>query len=213
MTEEAEVRVEEEEARERASNEAAPRDVSAEATQDRTGELEALSAELEAARAQAAEYLDGWQRARAEFANYKRRQEADRSQMMLLASAGLLVKLLPVVDDFERAFATLPSCLDQLTWVDGLALIKQKLDLILQSEGVTPIEVEGKAFDPNVHEAITYEVLDGFEDGQVIGGVQRGYMLGDRVLRPALVRVAKAPPAVTPEGTSDDGPAEEGADG
>ena len=155
-------------------------------------ELEKLEAELEEARAQAAEYLDGWQRAQAEFSNYRKRQEAERGQMMALANTAVLHKILPVVDDFERAMATMPDDLRRLTWCEGISLIKAKLDALLDSEGVKPIEAEGKEFDPVYHEAVTYEEAPGYEEGQVIGGVQRGYMLGERVLRPAMVRVAKA---------------------
>jgi molecular chaperone GrpE len=157
-----------------------------------------LAEELEKARAQAAEYLDGWQRTQAEFSNYKKRQEAERAQMVTLSNATLLRKLIPVVDDFERALETVPSDLGQETWIEGILLIKHKLDGVFESEGVKPIETEGEAFDPRYHEAITYEEAAGYEDGQIIGELQRGYTLGERVLRPALVRVAK-PPAPQPE--------------
>ena len=157
-----------------------------------------LSEELEGAKAQAAEYLDGWQRTQAEFSNYKKRQEAERVQMVGLANATLLRKLVPVADDFGRALETVPSDLGQETWVEGITLIKHKLDGVFESEGVKPIETEGQAFDPRYHEAVTYEEAAGYEDGQIIGEVQRGYTLGERVLRPALVRVAK-PPAPQPE--------------
>jgi len=156
-------------------------------------QLERLQEDLEKAEAQAAEYLDGWQRTRAEFSNYKKRQETERVQVMVLANAALLRKLLPVVDDFERAVVTLPVDLSRLTWCEGVFLIKHKLDAILESEGVKPIETEGQAFDPRYHEAVTYEEAPGHDDGQIIAEVQRGYMFGERVLRPALVRVAKAP--------------------
>lgn len=162
-------------------------------------ELERLQKELEQAKAQAAEYLDGWQRAQAEFSNYKKRQEAERAQMAQFASMGLLRKLLPVVDDFERAIATLPDNLSRLSWCEGILLIKHKLDAILESEGVKPIETAGKSFDPLYHEAVTYEEAPGYEEGQIISEVQRGYMMGERVLRPAMVRVAKAPAAPSPE--------------
>jgi molecular chaperone GrpE len=162
-------------------------------------ELETLEAELEEARAQAAEYLDGWQRAQAEFSNYRKRQEAERVQMMTLANTAVLHKILPVVDDFERAMATMPDDLRQLTWCEGVSLIKAKLDALLDSEGVKPIETEGKEFDPVYHEAVTYEEAPGYEEGQIIGEVQRGYMLGERVLRPAMVRVAKASTASSAE--------------
>ncbi|MFN2272935.1 MAG: nucleotide exchange factor GrpE [Anaerolineae bacterium] len=162
-------------------------------------ELEKLEAELEEARAQAAEYLDGWQRAQAEFSNYRKRQEAERGQMMALANTAVLHKILPVVDDFERAMATMPDDLRRLTWCEGISLIKAKLDALLDSEGVKPIEAEGKEFDPVYHEAVTYEEAPGYEEGQIIGEVQRGYMLGERVLRPAMVRVAKASTASSAE--------------
>jgi len=155
-------------------------------------ELAEVQEQLAQAEAQAAEYLDGWQRAQAEFSNYKKRQEAERAQMIMLANATLVRKLLPVVDDFERAIATLPANLSQLTWCEGIFLIRHKLDAILESEGVKPIKTEGQAFDPLYHEAVTHEEVSGYSEGQIIGEVQRGYILGERVLRPALVRVAKA---------------------
>jgi molecular chaperone GrpE len=161
-------------------------------------EPEKLLEELEKAQAEAAEYLEGWQRAKAEFSNYKKRQEVERARVTALANAALLRKLLPVVDDFERAVATLPVDLSKLTWCEGVFLIKHKLDAILDSEGVKPIETDGQSFDPRYHEAVTYEEVPGHDDGQIIGEVQRGYILGERVLRPALVRVAKTP-ATQPE--------------
>ena len=192
---------------------ASDQEAAAAPSDEQVDELQALKDELGAAQERAAEFLDGWQRAQAEFSNYKKRQEASRSQMMLLANAGLVGKLLPVVDDFERAIATLPACLEQLTWVDGFLMIMQKLDAILQSEGVKTMDTQGKLFDPKFHEAITYEVVEGYDEGQVVGDVQRGYTLGDRVLRPALVRVAKAPPASPVAEPSVDETAEGDADG
>lgn len=168
--------------------------------EEEQNELEKLESELEEARAQAAEYLDGWQRAQAEFANYKKRQETERVQMRTRVTADVLRKVLPVVDDFERAMATMPDDLSQLTWCEGVFLIKAKLDAILDSEGVKPIEADGQTFDPVYHEAVTYEEAEGYDEGQIVGEVQRGYMLDERVLRPALVRVAKAPSVV--EGNS-----------
>jgi molecular chaperone GrpE len=164
--------------------------------QEEPDELEELKSELEKAQAQAAEYLDGWQRAQAEFSNYKKRQESERAQMRTRVTADVLRKILPVVDDFERALATMPHDLRQLTWCEGVFLIKAKLDAILDSEGIKPIETGGQTFDPVYHEAVTYEEAAGYKEGQIIGEVQRGYMLDERVLRPALVRVAKAPTTV-----------------
>ncbi|MGB9775018.1 MAG: nucleotide exchange factor GrpE [Anaerolineae bacterium] len=160
-------------------------------------ELERLRQELEAARAQAAEYLDGWQRTQAEFANYRKRQEAEFVERVRLNNAVLIARILPVLDDLERAIQTLPPGLQSLTWVEGIFLIQRKLEVILEAEGLKPIETAGKSFDPLYHEAVTYEDVPGYEEGQIIGEVQRGYMLGDRVLRPALVRVARATPSDT----------------
>ena len=158
-------------------------------------ELEALRQELGEAKVQAAEYLDGWQRARAEFANYKKRNEQERTELFKSANTNLISRLLPIFDDFERAFQTLPRNLLSLTWIDGVALIYRRLQAILDGEGLTPMETEGQSFDPLVHEAVTYEESAEHQEGQIIGEVQRGYKLGDRVLRPALVRVAKGKPA------------------
>jgi len=165
-------------------------------------ELTTLQKELEESKAQAAEYLDGWQRARAEFANYKRRQEQEREELHRLANATLIRRLLPVMDDFERAFQTLPSSLLSLTWIDGIALIHRKLEATLQAEGLTPIVAEpGQPFDPLVHEAVTRETHEHFEEGQVIAEVQKGYKLGERVLRPTLFRVSSGPPEKAKEET------------
>lgn len=157
-------------------------------------ELEALRQELEKAKAQAAEYLDGWQRARAEFANYKKRNEQERQELFKLADATLITRLLPIFDDFERAFQTLPRSLLSFTWIDGVALIYRRLQAILEGEGLTLIETEGQGFDPLLHEAVISEESAEHQEGQIIGEVQKGYKLGDRVLRPALVRVAKGKP-------------------
>jgi molecular chaperone GrpE len=153
-------------------------------------ELEALRAELAKAQAQAAEYLDGWQRARAEFANYKKRVEAERELLRQASNEALLLKLLPVVDDFERAFQTLPEDLADVPWVDGIKLILRKLQGILDSENVTPIEAIGQPFDPLLHQAVMQEETTEHPDGHVIEEMQRGYRLGERVLRPSMVKVA-----------------------
>jgi molecular chaperone GrpE len=185
--------------------EAAVEEISAEeaAEVEEVSELEALRQELEKAKAQAAEYLEGWQRTQAEFANFKKRNEQERKELLKVANATLITKLLPIFDDFERAFQTLPSNLLRLTWIDGIALIYRRLQAILEGEGLTLIETEGQDFDPLLHEAVTYEESDDHEEGQIIGEVQKGYKLGDRVLRPALVRVAKGKPAPEAEGKGD----------
>ena len=185
-----------------------PAPVADEATADEASEEsepEVQMTELEEARAQTAEYLDGWQRTQAEFANYRKRQEAARQQQTQMSNANLIAKILPIIDDLERALNTLPPGIQGLTWLDGVLLITRKLDTVLESEGVTPIDTQGQTFDPRYHEAVTYEEVPGYQDGQIIGEMQRGYVLGDRVVRPALVRVARAPAEPTePELTADE---------
>jgi molecular chaperone GrpE len=153
-------------------------------------ELAVLRAELDGVRAQAAEYLEGWQRARAEFANYKKRVETEREQLRRTGTEALLLKLLPVVDDFERAFQTLPEESAGAAWVDGFRMILRKLQAILESEDVTPIEAAGQPFDPLWHEAVLQEETEEHPDGYVTEEMQRGYRLGGRVLRPSMVKVA-----------------------
>lgn len=175
---------------------------------EETSELEKLREKFEETKAQADRYLEGWQRTQAEFSNYKKRQRSERAQIRELANASLLRKLLPVLDDFERAIATMPDSLNKLTWSEGVQLIKRKLDAILTSEGVERVETEGRTFDPKYHEAVTHEEIAGYEEGQIIDEVQPGYVLDERVLRPALVRVAKAP-AAQPKDESTTGEGEE----
>lgn len=152
-------------------------------------DLEELIRRLEAAEAQVAEHREGWQRAQAEFINYKNRVQRDQETMRVLMKGDIIKKFLPVLDDMDRALQNRPS--DSGAWVSGIELIQKKLQSILESEGVTRIQAEGQPFDPNFHEAISHEPAEGIESGYVIAVVQNGYTLGDRVIRPAMVRVAQ----------------------
>jgi molecular chaperone GrpE len=151
-------------------------------------ELETLRQRLAEADAKAAENLDGWQRAVAEFQNYKKRMERDREVEKSWMKGELIKRVLPVLDDLERAMQNRP---EDSSWASGINLITRKLQTLLEAEGLQRIEAEGKPFDPNFHEAISYENAEGVESGCVIAITQNGYLLGDRVVRPALVRVAK----------------------
>jgi len=148
---------------------------------------QALAAERERAEANRA----GWQRAQADFENYKKRSAQERSELIKNANAALILRLLAVVDDMERAFRSVPEDMAQQPWVEGMRLIEQKLLTILEQEGVKPYEALGQEFDPAYHEAVTIEETDPDNDGKVIGEIQKGYRLHDRVLRPALVKVGK----------------------
>lgn len=151
-------------------------------------EFEALKKQLEEIQAQAAEYKDGWQRALADFQNYRRRVERENGEVYQNAVAGIIKRYLPILDDLERALQSRPA---DLTWVEGIELINRKLQAILEAEGIKRIEAEGQMFDPNIHEAISQEASNEHESGQIIAVVQNGYLLGERVIRPALVRVAQ----------------------
>src|SRR3990172_3070222 len=152
--------------------------------------------QLEQARGDAQKYLDNWRRAEADLQNYKRRAEQERDESRRFAHASLIINLLPIVDDFERAFASLDMRLAGLSWFDGIRLIYRKLLALLENAGVTPIETEGRPFDPRYHEAVAH--VEG-EEGKVLAEVQRGYKLHDRVLRPAMVVVGKGTSAATDE--------------
>ncbi len=154
------------------------------------GDIETLKSELKAIQEKANEYLDGWQRARAEFANYKKRLEREQAQTNANAAANVLRRYLEVMDDLELALKNRPQDGDGAAWSSGVELIYRKLSAMLESEGVSPIEAEGQLFDPTMHEAITNEPHPELESGQIIAVVKRGYRLGERVLRPAQVRVA-----------------------
>ncbi|MDP8904824.1 MAG: nucleotide exchange factor GrpE [Chloroflexota bacterium] len=156
-------------------------------------QLDELRTRLAAAEQEAQEMRAAWQRTAADYANYRRRTEQDREQTLGLANEALLSKLLPIVDDFDRAIAQMPAELGQIPWVTGIVAIDRKLRQLLDSEGLTPIEAEGQQFDPRQHEAVVHEETAHVPEGTVTAELQRGYRLRDRILRPALVAVAKTP--------------------
>ncbi len=154
-------------------------------------ELQKLQQELEEARRMAAENSEGWQRERADFLNYKKRIERDQILISQSITGEVIKKYLTILDDLERALKARPTEGEGAAWANGIELIQRKLTNILENEGVLQIPAEGAQFDPTVHEAITHEDSPDHESGQVIEVLQQGYKIGDRVLRPALVRVAR----------------------
>lgn len=150
-----------------------------------------LQEQLAQAQAQADEYLDNWRRSAAELSNARKRMQREMDEYRAGAAARILEKLLPVVDDVDRAFTVVPPDQAEAEWVNGFHMIQRKLHGLLESEGVTAIPSEGQPFDPAIHYAVTHEEAEGFDDGQIIAELARGYLLNDKVLRPAMVRVAK----------------------
>lgn len=177
-----------------ANGAAAPADIPTDAPVEAHSAEEAvalLRAEIDAERARYDELNDRFQRSSAEFQNTLRRREKQAEETVQRASAYIVLKLLPVIDDFERAFQTVPvgENGENNAWLDGFKQIQKKLSAVLEDEGVTVIPLEGE-FDPTRHEAISSEPSDSVPSGVIIATLRVGYEQRGRVLRPALVRVA-----------------------
>jgi molecular chaperone GrpE len=147
--------------------------------------------EIDDLKAEVQTNLEGWQRERADFTNWRNRVEREQAQKKQDLTVDVIKKYLVIQDDLNRALKTRPKDGEAAHWSEGIELISRKLGNILDCEGLTVIVADGKQFDPNFHEAISHEESDGHKSGEIIEVVQQGYMLGDRVIRPALVRVAK----------------------
>ena len=151
-------------------------------------EIEAIQKQLTEEKAKAEANLTGWQRAQADFINYKRRSEQEISDMMQFANASLILSLLPVMDDFERAFTSHQNGKEVLdtAWVEGMRLIEKKLKATLEIQGLLPIKARDEPFDPRLHEAVRE---GNGKEGFVVEEIQKGYKLHEKVLRPAKVMV------------------------
>lgn len=138
------------------------------------------------------DYKDRWLRKGAEFDNYRKRIDRERREATERAAEAVLGDLLPVLDDLERALAAETGEASAESYRRGVELIhKQILDLITR-RGAKPIETVGQQFDPNLHQAVASESVPGVPDGEIVEELRRGYLLGDRLLRPAMVKVAQA---------------------
>jgi len=157
------------------------------ATTATTEEQDEATDEMGQLHARATEYEDRWKRSVAEFQNYRRRMEGERSEAIRGANSSLLREVLPVLDDLERALANIPPEFTEHKWVEGAQLVERKFRAIMERQGLTPIESVGQPFDPALHEAI------GGSGTHVEQEFQRGYRLNGRTLRPAMVIVGAAP--------------------
>ena len=137
------------------------------------------------------DFRDRWMRKSAEFDNYRKRIERERREQADQAVVDLLQELLLVVDDFDRAL-TVDAGDGDPAYRKGVELIHGKLHDILRKHGVRPFDALGADFDPNVHQAVVHETSPDHREGEVIGELRKGYMINDRLLRPAMVKVAKA---------------------
>jgi len=148
--------------------------------------IETLKEALAKEKTKAEANLANWQRAQADFINYKRRSEQEKEEISKFANTVLMLSLLTILDDLERAFTSIPPKLAKLTWLDGIRLIERKLQASLEAQGLSPIKALGEPFDPRFHEAVRQ---DEGKEGIVTEELQRGYKFYDRVIRPAMVVV------------------------
>ena len=149
-------------------------------------EPESLEEALAEAKQKVEQYLANWQRTQADFVNYKRRSEQEREEIGKFANNQLILSLLPVLDDLERAFESITPQVARFKWVEGIRLIERKLQSALEAQGLSQIKALGEPFDPNLHEATMHSKG---EEGMVVQELQKGYMLHDRVIRPSIVVV------------------------
>jgi len=158
---------------------------------DKKEKLEQLKEKIEKLREEKEEYLEGWQRARANFINYKKREKERLQETIKYSSEEFLLKLLPILDNLERAEQYIPREEREKDWVQGIIHIKTQFRRFLKEEGVERIKTIGKKFDPNFAEAIERIETDDYNSDIVAKEIQPGYKLEDKVLRPAKVKVAK----------------------
>lgn len=159
-------------------------------------DVEAQATTLEEERTKAESYLANWQRAQADLINYKRRSEQEKEEITKFANSLLMLSLLPVLDDLERALSAIPPKQAEASWVDGIRLIERKLRLNLEAQGLTEIKAVGEVFDPKLHEAM---MQGKGEEGVVISELEKGYKFHDRVIRPAKVVVGSGEKEVDKE--------------
>jgi molecular chaperone GrpE len=161
------------------------------AVQDATEVKATNSPEITALLAKIEEYKDGWQRERAQFANYKRRAETEQREARGRGAEDAIMKMLPVIDDFERVMQVVPEELSSNPWFKGIELAVSKIDKVLADLQIEKIDPAGELFDPTRHEAVALEQTEAVPSGHVSATLQKGYISGGRILRPALVRVAQ----------------------
>ena len=171
----------------------AENDVEQHARPEASDDVDALRAQLEEMERERTQFRNLAQRTQADFANYRRRVDEERDEVVAQAAGRFVAKLLPVMDEFKLAVEHAEKQGAEATWLEGIKLIQKKLQDILESEGVQRIKGEGQRFDPWEHEALMYQDTDAVEDGHIVAVVRDGYKIRNRVLRPAQVVVARAP--------------------
>jgi molecular chaperone GrpE len=159
--------------------------------------IEELEKELATEREKATDYMNRAMRAQAEISNMRKRLQQDLNLALKDTLKAVVYEQLAVLDSFDRAFTSLPKEFAHFSWVEGIGMIQAQLFGILHRAGVTPIESQGKKFNPIEHEAVAYEETNTYPEETVTAELQRGYKLQDQVLRPALVKIAREPQPVS----------------
>ena len=155
---------------------------------EQSEDMEALQKALAEEKEKAEKYLANWQRSQADQENYIKRAEQEKSETVEFANRMLILDMLPILDDFERAFASLPVELDEQNWTEGMRLIYNKVKAALETQGLAEIRAKGEYFDPYWHEAAGQ--LEG-KEGAVVEEIRKGYKFKDKLLRPSMVMVGK----------------------
>ena len=146
--------------------------------------------ELATLKAEVRKNMEGWQRTLAEFQNYKRRVEREQKELREKSALETIGKMLHIIDDFERALASVPDELEENPWMNGVKLIKDRFNKLLDEHDIVAIDPKGELFDPNQHQAVARGDSDEYSSDYVIETLQKGYQSGDTLLRPAMVRIA-----------------------
>jgi molecular chaperone GrpE len=154
-------------------------------------DIESLKKELKECKKLCNEYLAGWQRARADFLNYKKQELERIKELGNLTRTELILKILPILDNLERAKSQIPEDLKNSDWVEGILQIENQFRNFLQEEGVEEIKAEGEKFDPNFHEAVEEIETKDKKSGEILEVLEKGYLFRGQLLRPAKVKVAK----------------------
>ncbi|MBV9790155.1 MAG: nucleotide exchange factor GrpE [Chloroflexi bacterium] len=150
-----------------------------------------LQSRLQQLEQESSSYKDQYLRTAADLKNFKRRTEEERGTLIRNATAGLIMKILPILDDFDLAMQHVPAEVAETSWFNGLQGMQRKLQMVLEGEGVKPIEALGEPFNPHFHDAVMHEDAGPEQAGKVTADLRRGYMLHDRVLRPSMVKVGQ----------------------
>lgn len=162
-----------------------------EATTTAEQSSDGLQARMQQLEQEASNMRDQALRAAADLKNFKRRTEEERANLIRNATAGLIMKLLPILDDFDLAMQHVPAEVAETSWFNGLQGVQRKIQTVMEGEGVKPIEALGQPFDPNFHDAVMHEDAGPEQAGKVTADLRRGYLLHERVIRPTMVKVGQ----------------------